>query len=99
MTYKKPDAYLESICASENCQWREEPYFAVSAISIRDILPQINMQGMRKFIKDLFRAFWIVNLMLALNRSLLNIEYILMNVLRALAWIISMCNLQSPVSI
>jgi hypothetical protein len=31
--------------------------------------------------------------MLALNRSLLNREYILMNVLKALASIISMCNL------
>jgi hypothetical protein len=31
--------------------------------------------------------------MLTLNRSLLNREYILMNVLKALASIISMCNL------
>jgi hypothetical protein len=31
--------------------------------------------------------------MLALNRSVLNREYILMNVLKALASIISMCNL------
>jgi hypothetical protein len=31
--------------------------------------------------------------MLALNRSILNREYILMNVLKALASIISMCNL------
>jgi hypothetical protein len=31
--------------------------------------------------------------MLALNRSLLNREYILMNVVKALASIISMCNL------
>jgi hypothetical protein len=31
--------------------------------------------------------------MLALSRSLLNIEYILLNVLKALASIISMCNL------
>jgi hypothetical protein len=31
--------------------------------------------------------------MLALNRSLLNMEYILMNVLKALASIICMCNL------
>jgi hypothetical protein len=37
---------------------------------------------------------WRVSLMLTLNRSLLNKEYILMNVLKALASIISMCNLQ-----
>jgi hypothetical protein len=37
-------------------------------------------------------ALWRVNLMLALNRSLFNREYILMNVLKALASIISMCN-------
>jgi hypothetical protein len=32
--------------------------------------------------------------MLVLNRSLLNREYILINILKALASIISMCNLQ-----
>jgi hypothetical protein len=35
--------------------------------------------------------------MLAFNRSLLNGEYILMNVLKALASIISMCNRQGVV--
>jgi hypothetical protein len=36
---------------------------------------------------------WRVNLMLALNRSLLSKEYTLMNVLKALALIIFMCSL------
>jgi hypothetical protein len=45
MTYDKPYAYLESMCVSENCQWCGEPYFAVSAISIGDILPEIPRQG------------------------------------------------------
>jgi hypothetical protein len=39
------------------------------------------------------RALWRVNLMLALKRSLLDSEYMLMNVQKALASIISMCNL------
>jgi hypothetical protein len=42
---------------------------------------------------DLIRALWRVNLMLALNLSLLNREYILMDVLKALASTICMCNL------
>jgi hypothetical protein len=42
---------------------------------------------------DLMRALWRVNLMLALNRSLSNREYTLINVLKALASIICMCNL------
>jgi hypothetical protein len=36
---------------------------------------------------------WRVSLMLALHRSLLNREYTLINVLKVLASIISMCNL------
>jgi hypothetical protein len=39
------------------------------------------------------RALWRVNLMLVLNGSLLNREYTLINVLKALASIICMCNL------
>jgi hypothetical protein len=38
-------------------------------------------------------GLWSVNLMFVLNRSLLNREYILIKVLKALASIISMCNL------
>jgi hypothetical protein len=38
-------------------------------------------------------ALWRVSLMLVLNRSLLNKEYILINVLKALASIISIYNL------
>jgi hypothetical protein len=41
----------------------------------------------------LMSALWRVSLMLVLNRSLLNREYILINVLKALASIISICNL------
>jgi hypothetical protein len=41
MVYEKPYAYLEPMSALENFQWCGEPYFAVSAISIGDILPQI----------------------------------------------------------
>jgi hypothetical protein len=36
---------------------------------------------------------WRVSLILVLNRSLLNREYILINILKVLASIISMCNL------
>jgi hypothetical protein len=48
MVYGKPYAYLEPMCVSENCQWCGELYFAVSAISIGDILPQIPRQGKHK---------------------------------------------------
>jgi hypothetical protein len=41
----------------------------------------------------LMSALWRVSLMLVLNCSLLNREYILINVLKALASISSMCNL------
>jgi hypothetical protein len=34
--YEKPYAYREPMCASGNCQWCGELYFAVSAISIGD---------------------------------------------------------------
>jgi hypothetical protein len=46
--YEKPYAYLEPMCASEKCQWWGEPYFAVTAVSVGDILPQIAMQGKHK---------------------------------------------------
>jgi hypothetical protein len=45
--------------------------------------------------RTLMRALWRVNLMLELNRSLLNREYTLMNILKPLASIISMCNLHA----
>jgi hypothetical protein len=48
MAYEKPYAYLEPMSALENCQWCREPYFAVTAFSIGDILPQIPMQGKHK---------------------------------------------------
>jgi hypothetical protein len=41
----------------------------------------------------LMSAFGRVSLMLVLNRTLLNREYMLINVLKALASIISICNL------
>jgi hypothetical protein len=47
--------------------------------------------GQTQAIADLMRASWKANLMLVLNRSLLNREYILMNVLKALALIVYMC--------
>jgi hypothetical protein len=43
--------------------------------------------------RSLMSALWMVSLMLVLNRSLLNREYILINVLKALALTISICNL------
>jgi hypothetical protein len=49
--FGKPHAYREPMYASENCQWCGEPYFAVSAISIGDILPQIPMQGKHKSLR------------------------------------------------
>jgi hypothetical protein len=55
MAYEKPYAYLKPMCSLENCQWCEEPYFAVFAISIADILRQIPMQG-KHVITDLIRA-------------------------------------------
>jgi hypothetical protein len=51
MAYENPYAYLEPMCASENYQWCGEPYFAVSAISIGDILPQNFMQGKHKSLR------------------------------------------------
>jgi hypothetical protein len=51
MAYEKPYAYLEPMCASENCQWCGELYFAASTISIGDILPQILRQGKHKSLR------------------------------------------------
>jgi hypothetical protein len=49
--------------------------------------------GASKVITDLISALWRVSLMLAFNRSLLNREQTLINVLKPLASIISVCNL------
>jgi hypothetical protein len=49
--YEKPYAYCEPMRASEICQWCGEPYFAVSAISVDDILPQIPKQGKHKSVR------------------------------------------------
>jgi hypothetical protein len=46
--FEKPYAYREPMRTSENCQWCGEPYFAVSAISVGDIVPQIPRQGKHK---------------------------------------------------
>jgi hypothetical protein len=43
MAFEKIYADLEPMCVLENCQWCGEPYFAVFAISVGDILPQIPM--------------------------------------------------------
>jgi hypothetical protein len=51
MAYEKIYAYLEPMCVSENCQWCGEPYFAISAISIGIILPQITRQGKHKSLR------------------------------------------------
>jgi hypothetical protein len=47
---------------------------------------------------DVMRALWRVDFMLALNCSFLNREYTLMNVLKALASIISMCTIHVTLS-
>jgi hypothetical protein len=81
------------MCTSENCQWCGNPYFAVAAIPIGEILPpQIPRQG-KHVTAHVIRALWIVSLMLALNRLLLNREYVLINALKALVSIDFMCNL------
>jgi hypothetical protein len=89
------------MCASEKSQWCGEPCFAGAAISISGILPQIPRRGKHKSLRitDLISALWKVNLMLALNRSLLKREYILMNVLKALASIISVSDVAVRTSI
>jgi hypothetical protein len=46
--FGKPHANREPMCASENCQWSGEPYFAGTAISIGGILQQIPRQGKHK---------------------------------------------------
>jgi predicted metalloprotease with PDZ domain len=71
------------------------PCFAVAAISIDGFLPQITRRDRRKSFADLMKALWRVNLMLVLNRLLLNKGYILMNVLKALASIVSVCKLRT----
>jgi hypothetical protein len=48
MEFGKPYAYREPMCASENCQWCGEPYFAISEISIGESLLQIPKQGKHK---------------------------------------------------
>jgi hypothetical protein len=59
----KPYAYLEPMRASENCQRWGEPYFAVSAISIGDIL--------RKFMK------MIMNLRVPKERSVKFLDWVI----------------------
>jgi hypothetical protein len=39
------------MCALKNFLWWGEPYFAVSAISIGDILPQIPREGKHKWLR------------------------------------------------
>jgi hypothetical protein len=51
IVYEKPYAYCEPMYALENCQWCGEPYFAVSVISIGDIMLQIPMQGKHKSLR------------------------------------------------
>jgi hypothetical protein len=77
--FGKADAYRGPMFAPGNYQWCGEPYFAGVAISIDGLLPQISRRD------NLIRALWTVNLMLALNLSLLNKEYNVMNVLKILA--------------
>jgi hypothetical protein len=48
--------------------------------------------GQAYVITDLISALWRVNLTLVLNRSRLNREYVIINVLKALASSISMCS-------
>jgi hypothetical protein len=55
MEFGKLHAYLGPMCASENCQWRGEPYFAGAAISISGILPQIPKQDKHKSFKVTLR--------------------------------------------
>jgi hypothetical protein len=88
-----PHAYRRPMCTSQDCQWCGEPYFAGAAISIDGFLQQIPKRD-KHVITDLVRALWMVNLMLTLNRSLLNREYNLMKVLKALSSIVSICNLR-----
>jgi hypothetical protein len=57
------------------------------------VLAGKSQAGRAQVINDLIGALWRVNLMLALKRSFFNKVHILMNVLKALAPIISMCSL------
>jgi hypothetical protein len=50
--------------------------------------------GQVQVFTDMISVLWRVGLMLALSRSFLNGEYILINVLKALALVISMCSLR-----
>jgi hypothetical protein len=66
----------------------------LQALQFQYTISAANSQaGQAEFIADLMRTLWRVNLMLVLDHSLLNRGYILINVLKALASIVSMCSL------
>jgi hypothetical protein len=70
------------VCASEN--------LVLQALQFQRCVSAANSQaGQAKVITDLISALWKVSLMLELNRSLLRREDTLINVLKALASIIS----------
>jgi hypothetical protein len=51
MEFGKPHAYRGPMCASENCRWCGEPYFAGAAMSISGILPQIPRRSKHKSLR------------------------------------------------
>jgi hypothetical protein len=85
---------MEAMCKSQtgvrHFQWCGVPSFTGAAISVDDCAD--SQAGQAKIRVLLMSALWRVSLMLVFNRSRLNREYILINVLKALASIISMCN-------
>jgi hypothetical protein len=80
------------MCTFGNFQMYGEP--ALQALQLSRWLSEANSQaGQAYVVIPLMSALWRVDIMLVLNRSLLNREYTLINLLKALASIISMCNL------
>jgi hypothetical protein len=74
MEFERIYAYHESGCSLEICHWWGEPCFSGAEVSLDVCLPQIPKRD-RRVIMDLITALWRVNLLLLLNRSLLNKEH------------------------
>jgi hypothetical protein len=46
------------MCASENCRWCGEPYFAGAAISVSEILPQIPRREFYNRVVNIYNEFF-----------------------------------------
>jgi hypothetical protein len=60
--FGKPHAYLKSVHALENSQWCREPWFAGTAISVDELLPQISKQDRHQLLHVRFEDFMVMTM-------------------------------------